>query len=52
MLGVGSNSDNPPSLIERMICKKNFNFGKSQLKLEEYFINETSFEDQLLEEQI
>ena len=29
MLGVGNFSDNPPSIIERMISKKNFNFGKN-----------------------
>jgi hypothetical protein len=44
LLGINSNSDNPPSLVERYISKKKYEFGKELRTIEEYFTKESENE--------
>ena len=52
LLGVSPNSDNPPSIVERLISKKKFDFGRDVKVYEDYFIKESNNEYQELSDQL
>lgn len=46
LLGITQKlTDNPPSLVEKKICKRNFSFGKNEDLYKEYFIKESTIEE-------
>ena len=48
LLGVNGSSDNPPSIVERLISKKKYDFGRQLPTFEEYFVKESQNEAQEL----
>ena len=48
LLGVSGDSDNPPSIVERYISKRKYDFGKDVKLYEDYFIKESENEHQEL----
>jgi hypothetical protein len=41
LLGISNNSDNPPSIVERIISKRKYDFGRDVKLFEDYFYKES-----------
>lgn len=44
MLGIDESSDNPASIAERHLNKRNYQFGKDEKLITNYFIKESEIE--------